>query len=189
MKRCEEMAAAVKSVAWGYIFLHLNFNLGTLDLLPDWWGICLIVKALNTIAREEASAKLLRPLGILLGVWAGLQWIVKLLGGAWDWGIIDAVVAVISLYFHFQLLTNLAAVSEKFWCPETNRILTLRTVDTVMITLLALPLPWEEHELLVFGIILVEVAVAIWLCQVLFSLCRSLVSRDPDTADLPSEFC
>jgi hypothetical protein len=29
---------AIGRVAWGYLFLHLNFSLGTLNLLPNWLG-------------------------------------------------------------------------------------------------------------------------------------------------------
>ena len=30
------LSTAVRKIAWGYVFLHLHFNLGTLDILPDW---------------------------------------------------------------------------------------------------------------------------------------------------------
>lgn len=177
MNAREKLAAAVKSVAWGYIFMHLDFNLGTLNILPNWWGYCLILKALKTIGEEEKSAGLLRPFGILLALWEGALWCVKLLGAGWDGGVLAILASVVSLYFHFQLLTNLAAVSEKYRCPETSRILILRTVDTVMITLLALPVPWEELEMVMIGVLLVEVVVTIWICSVLFSLRRSLLEE------------
>lgn len=175
MNERENLAAAVRSIAWGYIFIHLDFNLGTLNVLPNWWGYCLILKALPVIAGQEESAKLLRPFAILLALWEGVQWCVKLLGGTLDGGVLGILAAVVSLYFHFQLLTDLARVSEKWECPQTGRIRTLRTVNTVLITLLALPVPWGDLEIVMFGILLAEVVVLIWICVVLFSLRRSLL--------------
>ena len=175
MSERTQLAGAVKRIAWGYVLMHVNFNLGTLDILPDWVGYLMILSVLPLVAAAEASAKLLKPFGIILTVWEVLIWVMNLLGaGDWDQGWMSMVATVISLYFHFQLLTNLAAISEKYGCPETNRILTLRTVQTLLTTVLALPLPWEDYEPLAIILLIVSLVVVIWLCAVLFSLRRSL---------------
>lgn len=36
MENREKLAAAVKRMAWGHLFLLLNLNLGTLNILPNW---------------------------------------------------------------------------------------------------------------------------------------------------------
>lgn len=176
MSERTQLGAALKRIAWAYVLLHLHFNLGTLDLLPDWAGYLMIVSVLGVLAAEEESAGLLKSFGIVLTAWAVIKWVIALTGGSWDGGWLDIVVTVVNLYFHFQLLTNLAAVSEKYNCPETQRILTLRTVFTVLTTVLALPLPWEEWQPVAFLLIIVSLAVVIWICRVLFSLRRSLES-------------
>lgn len=183
-----KLAAAVKSIAWGYIFLHLDFNLGTLDALPNWWGYCLILKALPVLTEQVSSAKLLRPLGALLAVWEGLKWGAKLLGSALNGGILAAIISVVSLYFHFQLLTDLAAAAEKWDCPQKGRILALRTVDVVLMTLLALPVPWDGLEWLTWIILLAELVVMVLICSVLFSLQRALLEeQDGRMEDPPGE--
>lgn len=175
MNERTQLAGAVKRIAWGYVLMHVNFNLGTMDILPDWAGYLLILSVLPVLAAEEEAAKLLKPFGVILTVWEVLVWVVNLLGVQnWDWGWLSIVETVVSLYFHFQLLTNLAAVSEKYGCPETKRILTLRTVQTLLTTVLALPLPWEEYEALALLLLVVSLVVVIWICRVLFSLRRSL---------------
>lgn len=174
MNNRTQLAAAVKRIAWAYVLLHVHINLGTLDVLPDWAGDLMIVSALGVLAQEEPSAGLLKPFGIILAVWNGVKWIFALLGGSWDGGLLGLIATVVSLYFHFQLLTNLAAVSEKYNCPQTKRILTLRTVQTVLTTILALPLPWEEWEQAMVLLLIVSLVVVIWICSVLFSLRRSL---------------
>lgn len=168
------LAEAVRRIALGYVLLHLNINLGTLDILPDWVGHCLILSSLPVLAGEEKSAALLKPFGMILTVWSGLQWIFSLFGDSWDGGILGTVIAIVGLYYHFQLLTNLAAISEKYGCPETGRILTLRTVLTVIDTVFSLPLPWEDWEVAVFLLCLIMLVAMIWICRVLFSLRRSL---------------
>ena len=56
------LSEAVSCVAWGYVFLHLDFNLGGINVLPDWACYALVLHALPGLARAERSALLLRPL-------------------------------------------------------------------------------------------------------------------------------
>ncbi len=175
----ERLGEAVKKIARGYIFLHLNINLGTLNILPNWLGYILIFGALTAISEDEDSAQLLRPLAVLLGIWEGLLWLFALLGAEIDLPIITLIAAIIGLYFHFQLLTNLASIAEKYNCPEQKRLLTLRTVRTLLITLLTLPLPWEKYQFFGVLIVIVEAIVAIWITAVLYALRRSLLENKP----------
>lgn len=170
---------AVKNVAWGYIFLHIHINVGTLDLLPDWVGYLLILAALPVIAGEVRTASLLPPLAVGLAVWEGLKWILNLLGVAAELPLLNLLAAVIALYFHFQLLTDIAAVSEKYECPQTKRILTLRTVQTVITTVFTLPLGWESWEYGAIVLIIIGAVATFWICAVLFSLCRTLEQAIP----------
>ena len=78
----EKLAGAVKFIAWGYILLHLNFNLGTLNILPNWLGYVLMLQALPILGNDEPSAPLLRPLGIILALWEGALWALAIFGGS-----------------------------------------------------------------------------------------------------------
>ena len=58
---------AMGSIAWGYVFFYLAINLGTIDILPDWVLFVMVVRALEPLSEVVHSAKVLEPLGILLG--------------------------------------------------------------------------------------------------------------------------
>lgn len=179
----EKLAGAVKSIAWGYVLLHVNINLGTLNILPNWLGYVLMLGALPILGEWEPSALLLRPLGILLAVWEGLLWGFAIFSIPFDSTIVSILGSVASLYFHFQLLTNLASLAQRYDCPEEGKILTLRTVRTLLITLLALPFDWRQYSVVSVCVVLAHIIVAIWICSVLFSFSRSLSSCDAAPSD------
>lgn len=170
----EKLAGAVKQIAWGYVLLHVNINLGTLNILPNWLGYVLMLSALPILGESEPSALLLRPLGILLALWEGVIWTLTLFGVSFDSTALSVIAAALSLYFHFQLLTNLAELAERHNCPEQRRILLLRTVRTLLISVLSLTIPWAQYQGLTTGIVIVNLIVVLWICSVLFSLRRSL---------------
>ena len=60
--------------------------------------------------------------------------------------ILGVVISVVSLYFHFQLLTNLADIAGRFNAKRQKSVLLLRNVRTVLLTLLALPWPIDRIE-------------------------------------------
>lgn len=43
LKSADNLASAVGAVGRAYIFIYLNINLGTLDILPDWVGYVFIL--------------------------------------------------------------------------------------------------------------------------------------------------
>jgi len=177
------LSNAVKKIAWGYVLLHLHFNLGTIDILPDWVGYWMMYFSLSVLEEFEPSAKLLKPFGTILTAYHCFDWVFRLFGVSWDIPILGTLIVLVDLYFHFQLLTNLAAISQQFQCPETKKILTLRTVQTVLNTLLFLHLGWEHYEWAAYLILMIGLIVVIWICRVLFSLRRSL----EECPDLPEE--
>ena len=177
----ERLCRAVKLIAWGYILIYLHFNLGTLDILPNWLGYVLMLQALPALSEEERSANLLRPLGTSLVVWEAVLWAAAVFGIDIQTGtvgtifnIVGYVITVISMYFHFQLLTNLANAAEKYECSQSRRIIRLRTVNTVLLLVLNLPLPWYEIEAVAVILLIAMLIVTIWQCCVLFSLKKEL---------------
>lgn len=179
----QNLCRAIKYIAWAYVLIYLDINLGTFNILPNWLGFLLILHALPALAEAVSSAALLRPFAILLAAWEGFEWLAKLFGGtiSTDFMMVSLISTVITLYFHFQLLTDLATLSEQHCCPQTDKILHLRTVNTLIATALALPLPWQKIEWFAIAALLVYGAIVIWLCFVLFGLKRSLTEEEDES--------
>ena len=167
------LTQAVRRIAWGYLQLHLNLTLGTFNLLPDWGGYLLL---LSTLAALAPSALLLRPLGVLLAVWSGAVWVLALFGVTQLPEFLSLIAAAAALYFHFQFLTELSAVSAPRAPEQARQLLRLRTARTVLVTLCALvpllPLPQRPAEAVACVLVAANIAVAVWLCAVLFLLSR-----------------
>ena len=131
--------------AWGYLFLNLDFNLGNVSILPRFAGWLLFLRAIDELKEERRDLALLRPLGILLALWTGADWLASWAGMDVDGHFppLDMVVAVAQLYFLFQFLTDLAALA-KARCREpeaadlSGKILLCRTTQTVLVTAIAL---------------------------------------------------
>lgn len=107
--------SALSRIAWAYLLIHLHFRLNNLDLLPDWAGYLLIFSAIGLLAGELRDLPLLRPFCILLGAVSGVDWLSFLLTGAEFTGrffLLSALITCVALYFHFQLLTDLAALAD-----------------------------------------------------------------------------
>lgn len=166
----EKLIHAVGLIAWGFLLLHLNFSIGTLNLLPNWLGYLLMLSALPLLAGQTPSVLLLRPLGIVLAVWEGIQWVLVLLCVQPSFYLLEVAAAVLALYFHFQLFTNLAEVADTWECPQVQSLLRLRTVRTIFMTALLLPFPWEKYEYGTILFLAANVVIAIWINVVLFSL-------------------
>ena len=106
----------VSRIAWSYLFAFFNLNLGSLNILPDWMAFALIYGALDLLAEEERELPLLKPFCILLGAVSGVDWLSFLLTGAEFTGrffLLSALITCVALYFHFQLLTDLAALADR----------------------------------------------------------------------------
>lgn len=166
------LSEAVSCVAWGYVFLHLDFNLGGINVLPDWVCYALVLHALPGLARAERSALLLRPLAVILLAVDALMWALQIFGTAPDLYIVSALSTVLELYFHFQLLTNVADIARID--PQRSRsVLRLRNFRTVFVTLLALPWQPGSHELV---------------CPGCVPACHPLCSSDPYNLDVQRAF-
>ena len=164
----------IKSIAWGYVLIHLHFNIGTLDLLPDWLGCLFLFDALPVLATFVPSASLLKPFGLIITIWAGIKWILTLFSISFDTYLLSLVIALISLYFHFQLLTNLAELAKQYNCPQEKGILHVRTARTIFATISFFPFPWEQYQILSILLVVIILLLVVWLCTILFSFAKSL---------------
>ncbi len=192
-----ELSKAIRKIAWGYVFLHFHINLGTLDVLPDFLGFLWILQGIWVLRREVESAGLLEPFGIFLVAWNLLKWLAAIFGGilpSFDMDSIATVVtlfvAVIPLYFHFQLQTDLATVADRYKTERGGFIRLLRTVYTVLTTALFLRvlIPIDEDFAWISTVVMVvSLLAAVVLCFQLFGLARDLSDWDDEDDDSPEE--
>ncbi len=138
-KRCRGITKA----AWGYFFVYFNINLNGVSILPAFIGYILFLSAIGDLEEEERELSLLRTIGILLVLWHIFDWIstgFKLASGG-VLPFVDILVCLINLYFHFQLLTNLASIAARYQGEGDEldeRLLRYRTAQTVLLTIVTI---------------------------------------------------
>ncbi|MBR2045362.1 MAG: hypothetical protein IJ958_04425 [Agathobacter sp.] len=164
MERKEQLCRAIKKIGWGYVFLYFNINLGTINIMPAWIGYILFYQAIRDgISQEEESAGLLKTIGIILGIYNGITWLLSMIAIPAEIFLISEVISVISLYYHFQLLTNLANIAKRYQCfQEEKALLHLRTWQTILLTILAFMVQIEA--LYEWSLVLVFVQCIIMVC-------------------------
>ncbi|MGM9606214.1 MAG: hypothetical protein ACI3XJ_01775 [Oscillospiraceae bacterium] len=188
----ETLYKGASYAAWGYLFLYLDINLGTVSILPRFVGWLLFLAAIQRLSSQRRDLALLRPLGIFLAVWNGADWLASWAGADLDgrFPALDLIVGAASLYFHFQFLTDCAALAAEYQPPDHSldrRLLRLRTVQTLLITavtLLCYPAVyfggvWEYAAIL---LAVAGVLVALCLMAALFAL-RKLFRDNPETLE------
>ena len=180
-KENKDIDSGLFNAAWGYFFLHFDFNLNNISIFPRFVGWLLLLSACTKLSGQHMDLVLLRPLVILLVVWHGLDWLLSWGGGDLVGYILfmDLLIATAGLYFHFQFLTDMAALAERYHPEDTGlngQLRRLRTVYVVVITLLSLPrdllaaLPEHWVEWVVMGMVLAALIVAFLIMAALFRL-------------------
>lgn len=175
--------SALSRIAWAYLLIHLHFRLNNLDLLPDWAGYLLIFSAIGLLAGELRDLPLLRPFCILLGAVSGVDWLAFLLTGVEFTGrffLLSALITCVALYFHFQLLTDLAALADQRSgeggrSPLGRRLRLCRNADAVFrvaFCLLPYAAGWRWAEPLLLLLSLLWLGTCAVICCGLFALRR-----------------
>ena len=158
----ETLYRGASHAAWGYFFLYIDINLGTLNILPDWAAYLLFLSAIGKLQGERRDLALLRPLGILLAVWNGADWLAVLGGGSVTGHLppVDLVISVVQLYFHFQFLTDCAGLAAAYQSPGE-------------VCLTYLPLDWEGAGAVVLTLLAAACVIAgLCIMAALFALRR-----------------
>lgn len=198
----ERLYRGVSHAAWAYFFLYFDINLGSLNILPDFVCYLLLWSAIGCLEEEERDLALLRPLCVLLGVWAGADWVLTLLGGTLDARFLpmDLLISVAAIYFHFQLFTDFARLAARYQ-PQgeelDGRLLRLRTVHTLLLTAVAVlgycfpngaqftfpgsSLPEGTAGFLLMGMALAGLVVALMLMFGLFALRKYFLPAEEET--------
>lgn len=191
----ENLYNGLSNAAWGYFLLHVDFNLGTVSILPRFAGYLLLLSGIGRLSGERRDLALLRPLCILLAAWNGVDWLLSWTGADLG-GLIPPLSPIIMaavLYFHFQFLTDLAALATQYQ-PEggglDKRLLRRRTAYIVLLTvvqvILYLPAgPYEDvRGSVVTALAVVLLVVALFIMGGLFDL-RRLFRKPGETPDRP----
>lgn len=185
MITCEQLYPLARRIFWGYVFLLFNFSLTlndtfALHLLPNTLGWFLLARAAGEGASLRPSLKLLVPLCLGLAVWNVQQFVPTL--SAQIPSVLSLLASVVSLYAHFQLLTDLAALADQTLpgSGHGDRLRSARTVVVVIQTIafcsdLFLRLP-ELGVILVLAVFFVN----LYILAQLWALCKALApSRAP----------
>lgn len=168
------LAAAVRKITWAYVFFYLDIDLGTIDILPDWVFFILVLRALPDLAKAAPSAMLLESLSLILCGWNMIDWFLAIFQVTINFYLITVVIVILSLYFHFQLLTNLAHIARQADCPQEKALLRLRSVMTVLITVFfVLPLDWLNWGLGI-ATLATYCLLTIFLCGALYGFRKEL---------------
>lgn len=191
MTQQQTLYTGVSRAAWGCFFLYFHINLGTINLLPAFVGYLLFLASIRLLEEERRDLALLRSLGILLTLWNVLDWAITLVGGTIEgrFVILELITQLAELYFHFQLLTDFAALAEKYQQAEDDiaqKIYKWRTTFTVLLTVSPLIwymkdwIPdWWMHISAVFAFVLLVAGIRLML--LLFRL-RKLFADDVQDA-------
>lgn len=185
MDRIAVLASGVRRIFWGYFFLLLDFNLNffsafTLPLLPDLAGWVLLWTGIRRLTPLRPSLGLLVPFCLVLGVCSLTQFVPWL--EAFFPGWLSLLLAILHLYTDFQLITDLAALSDQTLPgePYGRRLRTARTFIVVTQTAMYcydLLLQFTALSLLV---ILVGFCAALYLLWQLGRLSRRLRRLPPE---------
>ena len=180
----QKLYSGISKAAWGYFFLYFNINFNNVSVLPSFVGYLLFLSAIKLLKEEERELSLLHTLGVIMALWTGVEWLASFVGlnleGMWQF--IDIIISLVNLYFHFQFLTNLASIAEKYQSEGYEldaKLLRYRTLQTVMLSAIEVIIcfqPWLSEAWTVISIcmLIVYLIAGICLMKALFDLRKCL---------------
>ena len=112
---------ACDSFLLGYIFLWVKISIGTLQLLPSFVGYGLLKEGLKKLAPRRPSLSLLEPLANVLMGTSLVEWVFMLVSFRNPLQNLWWIAGVLDLYFHYQLLTDLAEIVGEAGTEEARK--------------------------------------------------------------------
>ena len=92
---------------FGFLLVFVNFNLTfnghTLNIFPDWAGYCLIYAGLNDLSGESDYFRLAKPWCLGMAVYAGALWVLELLVGETELGILGWILGLLATLVSFYV--------------------------------------------------------------------------------------
>lgn len=132
-----KLPSAFKKIAFGYILICFNFNLGPIDILPDFAGYILMLSAVGLLSEYTEQTSLLKPFGVALALYEALLWILPDISEGLPEAmlIVELVIGAINIYFHFQLITDVITVAKEECSSYINRLSFFRVFYVSVCTL------------------------------------------------------
>lgn len=188
MTQHEKLYTGVSRAAWGYFFLYVDLKFGTVSILPGFVGMLLFLSAIELLKEERRDLAILRPFAVILTVWYVVDWMLS-------WGGISLeeqvavpglLIGVVYMYFQFQIMTDFAALAEKYGTAEdtdSETILRLRTIQILLLTFMTameymkdwLPDWWEPCAVIVM---ILMVIIGFCLMMEMFSLRKIFILKE-----------
>lgn len=146
----------------------------------------MIVSVLPILSEKEQSAQLLRPFGIALGIWNIIEGVLKITGAEWNLTLISLLFSIITIYFHFQLITNIANLDIEQ--SKKKRLLVLRTTTVILHTILSLSLfiPTNlNNEIYSYALMVIgfpQIIICLWITVELFGLANAMREEEVETS-------
>ena len=187
------LSSAIKKIAISYILIYLHINISVIDILPDWLGYFLIVSVLPVLSQKEKSAQLLKPFGIAIGIWNIVEWLLKIAGDELNFYVVSLVFSIITIYFHFQLITNIAALDIEE--TKQKRLLNLRTATVILHTVLTLSLlvptiidiDGEIYYYILMLMLIPQLVICFWISGELFKISKVLKEKEVELPEATAE--
>ena len=185
MTQTADLFTGARRVFWGYFFLLLDFNLNfnsdfTIPLLPNFVGWIFLWRGVDALSSARPSLGLLKPFCTALGVCALTQFVPSLDGLIPGW--LNLFISILTLYTHFQLLTDLAVLAEEM-LDDGELAKRLRTSRTLFLL--------GQTALYCYDLVLQSTALVLLLLAVTFCVSVFLLfqlwgfSRDLETQQNP----
>lgn len=186
-----QLYTGLSQAAWGYFLITFDFNINGVSVLPRFAGYILLYLAIDKLSKARRDLNLLRPLCVLLVCWSFVNWLMSWGGGSLDedFLFLGLVAAVAMLYFHFQFLTDMAALAGEYQPDDDNlaaRIRSHRTANTLLVTSVSLlgsasqVLPWEGWGGIIVFVSVIGFIVALLIMADLFHLRRLAPKLDTE---------
>jgi len=137
---------------------------------------------LPILSEKEQSAQLLRPFGIAIGVWNIINWALKITDAQWNFMLISLLFSIVTIYFHFQLITNIANLDIEQ--SKRKRLLILRTSTVLLHTVLTLSLfipttiDNEVYSYILIFMAIPQIILCFWIACELFGLSKTMREKE-----------
>lgn len=168
----KEIVRSLRNVALGYIFIMFHINLETLDLIPDFVGYVLIYRGIKILLNIVISLRLLQNFAIFLCVISFVKWFFSIFNFNLNIYIINMIITIITLYFDFQLISDIIEIGYK--CDYTNLSFfkLLRNLKVVIYTIIYLMSYFYRNEIIMLILIFVQLGICFLLIYMIYDLAK-----------------
>ncbi|MBR5874218.1 MAG: hypothetical protein IKY90_05715 [Oscillospiraceae bacterium] len=163
-----EYSKAVKNIAWYIILVSYHFNIGIIDVLPDWLGYILLYNAVKTIGKIQPSANLLKTFSAVLIADSLFQMICKIFDFSIQSYVYGVIMAIIHIYLDFQILTDIWHTAQKYRIYSGNKIPMLRNITTFTYTVSFVFLYSDWNVYVTYGAAVINIIMKTYLAFILF---------------------